>query len=128
MTDIIPREMCSFLRSRLDIRTIDGFLAADRWHVAREMLAWHRERDGAGPTGDGSDRVRGRPLKFLEAQVYSWSIRMRRRRKQFADDAIQDEMMEAEANSAPSIDAAKGKKERAPPLLKYAINIWVCEE
>ena len=128
VTDIIPREMCSFLRSRLDIRTIDGFLAADRWHVAREMLAWHRERDGAGPTGDGSDRVRGRPLKFLEAQVYSWSIRMRRRRKQFADDAIQDEMMEAEANSAPSIDATKRKKERAPPLLKYAINIWVCEE
>ena len=128
MTDIIPREMCSFLRSRLDIRTIDGFLAADRWHVAREMHAWLRERDGAGPTGDGSDRVRGRPLKFLEAQVYSWSIRMRRRRKQFVDDAIQDEMMEAEANCAPSIDATKGKKERAPPLLKYAINIWVCEE
>ena len=24
--------------------------------------------------------------------------------------------------------ATKGKKERAPPLLKYAINIWVCEE
>ena len=69
-------KVCSFLKSALGIDTAEKFASADRFHVAQRLFSWYEER--AAKEGDGgvATSCQARPLKVLEAQVFSWQLQM----------------------------------------------------
>ena len=70
-------EVCSFLTSTLGFDTVDKFAAADRFGIARRLFLWYDERavkEGNG--GVAANSGQARPLKVLEAQVFSWRLQM----------------------------------------------------
>lgn len=75
----IPLDICSFFKSELGIHTIEQFASADRFDVARRLFAWYQEQAKVGISNDEGGGVR--PLKFVEAQVYSWMIKMNKLRQ-----------------------------------------------
>ena len=75
----IPRDICSFFRSTLGIRTIQQFASADRYEVARNLLHWYQQKAKGGVGPDGEECAR--PLKYVEAQVYTWMLQMNKLRQ-----------------------------------------------
>ena len=76
---ISDEEICSFLKSTLGFDTVEKFATADRFHIARRLLSWYEERsvkDGGGGTDGSATGCQARPLKVLEAQVFSWRLQM----------------------------------------------------
>ena len=76
---ISDEEICSFLKSTLGFDTVEKFATADRFHIARRLFSWYEERsvkDGGDGTGGSAAGGQARPLKVLEAQVFSWRLQM----------------------------------------------------
>lgn len=75
---ISDEEVCSFLKSILGFDTVEKFATANRFHIARRLFLWYEERtvkDGDGTGGVAVSR-QARPLKVIEAQVFSWRLQM----------------------------------------------------
>mmetsp|Transcript_12617 Transcript_12617/g.27291 ORF Transcript_12617/g.27291 Transcript_12617/m.27291 type:complete len:2302 (-) Transcript_12617:1765-8670(-) len=75
----IPRDICSFFKSTLGIRTIQQFASADRYEVARNLLPWYHQKAKGGVSPDVDECAR--PLKYVEAQVYTWMLQMNKLRE-----------------------------------------------
>ena len=76
---ISDEEICLFLKSTLGFDTVEKFASADRFDIARRLFSWYEERtveDGGGGTGHVGIGCHARPLKVLEAKVFSWRLKM----------------------------------------------------
>ena len=73
-------DVCSFIISTLGIDTVEKFASADRFQIAQRLFSWYEER-AAKEGGSAIARSnRTRPLKVLEAQIFSWRLQMNKLR------------------------------------------------